>query len=335
MIAVAPQKSDLLDVDALSVELPLPGAGPHSSVRVLDDVSLAIGGGEVLGLVGESGCGKTICGLAIAGLLPPGARRRGVVRFAGEELAAAGEPHDRRRPRLGRELGVVFQEPATALNPVLPVGFQLAEGLRLHRGLDREAARERARQLLRRVGLADDDALLRAYPHQLSGGMQQRVMIAIAIACEPKLLIADEPTTALDVTVQAQIIALLARLQRELGLAVLLISHDLSVVAQLSHRVCVLYAGQLVEQAATAELLDEPAHPYTAALLESIPVPDPAIRQSGTGLTGELPSPVSPPSGCRFRTRCPKATDLCATEEPVLRPVGDGHFVACHFPLEG
>lgn len=292
-------------------------------VAAVDGVSFCVAEGEALGLVGESGCGKTLTALSLVGLLPPGARvlPGSSVRFRGEEFVGAG-PERLRRLR-GAEIAVIFQEPGMALNPVSSVGRQVAEGLRHHRGLDRRAARARAAELLGEVGIPDPENRARSYPHELSGGMRQRVLIAMALACGPRLLVADEPTTALDATVRAQILDLLDRLRRERGLALLLITHDLASVAEVCDRVAVMYAGHLVETGEVADLFAAPAHPYTRGLLDSLPrvdAPGGRLRP----IPGTVPAPGKRSLACRFADRCPRAWDRCRREAPPLLAVGAG-----------
>jgi peptide/nickel transport system ATP-binding protein len=297
--------------------------------RAVDGVSFSIEKGEVLGIVGESGCGKSVTSLSIMRLLPeppaqimPGSS----VRFEGRDLLELKE-EAMRRVR-GDDIAMIFQEPATSLNPVHPVGEQIAETLRVHRGLNRAQARARAVDLLRLVGLPDPEERVRAYPHQLSGGQRQRVMIAIALACEPDLLIADEPTTALDVTIQAQILDLLASLRERLGMAILLITHDLGVVAEVCDRVVVMYAGHVVEEGRVADIFRDPRHPYTQGLLQAIP----RLGQKTDRLAvipGVVPNATAWPVGCRFHTRCPYGWELCVREAPELFDAGPGHRSRC------
>ncbi|MFP4624644.1 MAG: ABC transporter ATP-binding protein [Gemmatimonadota bacterium] len=295
--------------------------------RAVDGVSFQVDRGEVLGVVGESGCGKSVTSLSIMGLVDePGRIEEGSrIRFDGRELTALSEG-EMRKVR-GNDIAMIFQEPMTSLNPVYPVGDQIAESLRLHRGLDKRAARERAVELLTLVGIPVPARRVDEYPHQLSGGMRQRVMIAMALANEPDLLIADEPTTALDVTIQAQILELLLELRREMGMAVLLITHDLGVVAEVCDRVVVMYAGQVVEEGPVTEIFRRPAHPYTQGLLAAVPRPD---RRGGelAVIPGTVPPPTRWPAGCRFRDRCPYAWDRCATL-PGLLPAGPEQAGRC------
>ena len=297
-------------------------------VRAVDGVSLALHAGETLAVVGESGSGKSVTSLSILRLVasPPGRIVGGSIRFRGRELLGLGEAE--LRAVRGREIAMVFQEPMSSLNPVHTCGAQIAEVLELHEGLGREAAHARAVEMLARVGLASPEQRAREYPHQLSGGMRQRVMIAMALACRPAVLIADEPTTALDVTVQAQILELIARLRREFGMAVLLVTHDLGVVAEAADRVAVMYAGQVVEQAGVRELFRAPAHPYTAGLLASLPRLG-ERRERLRVVPGQVPDPARFPAGCRFHPRCPIAVERCRTAAPELVAQAPGREVRC------
>jgi len=303
------------------------------TARAVDGVSFDVFPGETLGLVGESGCGKTVTSLSVLRLVPepPGHIRPGsLIEFEGRSLLALRAPE--LRAIRGNEIAMIFQEPMTSLNPVFTVGDQIAEAAIVHQGLSRRAARARAIEMLRMVGIPDAEQRADDYPHQLSGGQRQRVMIAMALICHPKLLIADEPTTALDVTIQAQILELLERLQAELGMAVLLITHDLGVVAGVADRVVVMYAGQVVETAPTAELFAHRLHPYTEGLLASAPRLD-APRRRLHAIPGQVPAATAWPSGCRFHPRCPYAWDRCAAQEPPLLDAGIGepasHTVRC------
>jgi oligopeptide/dipeptide ABC transporter ATP-binding protein len=318
--------SDLLEVRGLCVSF----ATPRGPVRVLDDVALSVRAGEVVGLVGESGSGKSVTALSILGLLGEQGRvDAGEIRLEGRDLVRLAE-----REWLevrGRQVAMVFQEPMTSLNPLLPVGFQVAEVLEEHLGLGRREAGERAIELFRDVGIPDARRRVGDYPHQLSGGMRQRVMLAMAMACRPRLLIGDEPTTALDVTIQAQILALLRDLGRAAGTALLLISHDLGVVAAMASRVVVMYAGQVVEEAPAGELFARPAHPYTRLLLAVVPrVGEKRARLSA--IAGSIPPPTAPIVGCRFHPRCPDAIPLCREAPPALEPHGPARRVRCWRP---
>ncbi len=322
----------LLAVRSLQVTLTL----PDGTIRPVDHIDLAVDEGETLCLVGESGCGKSLAALAILGLLPRpyGSISDGSVRFRGAELA--GESEARLRKVRGREIGLIFQEPQSALNPVIKVGAQVMEAVRAHGGSSRAEARAKARALLAEVGLPAPEERMHAYPHELSGGMRQRVCIAIALAGDPRLLIADEPTTALDVTVQAQILGLLADLRCKRGMGLLLITHDLALVAQMADRVAVMYAGRIVETGSVTELFAAPRHPYTRGLLDSLP--DRRTDRAGEPLraiAGTVPSPDKLPSGCRFRDRCAWATAKCAAVDPEPTPIppASEHLVACHHPF--
>jgi peptide/nickel transport system ATP-binding protein len=314
----------LLEVEGLSVEF----ATPAGRLRPVDDVSFTIGEGEVLGLVGESGSGKTMVCRSLLGLLP-GERARvvgGRVLFAGRDLRDFGEKE--MRTLRGRRLAMIFQNPSTHLDPLMTVGRQVAEPLIYHEGLSARAARMKAIDLLRQVGIPDPARNVDAHPHRFSGGMRQRVMIAAAVACQPRLLIADEPTTALDVTVQAQILRLLLDLRDRTGLAILLVSHDLGVIASTCDRVAVMYAGRMMEQAPKAELLKRPLHPYTAGLIGSRPSAAVGGRELPS-IEGQLPALTELPNGCRFHPRCPHAEVQCRSGD--IRPVAarDNHLTAC------
>jgi peptide/nickel transport system ATP-binding protein len=298
------------------------------TLAVVDDVSFHVDQGETLAIVGESGAGKSVTSLSIMRLLPAHSGRiaGGEIWFGGVDLVTL--PDERMRTVRGNEIAMIFQEPMTALNPVLTIGEQIGEVLRQHRGLSRAETRQRSARLLETVGFARADALLDEYPHRLSGGMRQRVMIAMAIACEPKLLIADEPTTALDVTVQAQVLELIAALSSRLQSAVLLITHNLGVVAELADRVIIMYAGQIVEEAGVVELFDRPAHPYTRGLLASVPRLD-EEQDRLTSIPGSVPAPDAYPAGCRFSTRCPFVMPVCRQQPPGLVDLGSGHRSRC------
>jgi len=295
--------------------------------RAVDGVSFTLDRGRVLGLVGESGCGKSVTALSLMRLVPPPGRiAGGQVIFEGRDLLTLSERE--MRAIRGARMAMIFQEPMTALNPVLTVGGQVAEAVTLHRPVSRREAWERAAGLLAEVGIPDAERRAHDYPHQLSGGMRQRVMIAMAIACDPQLLLADEPTTALDVTIQADILALLRTLRERHGMAVLLITHDLGVVAEHADEVAIMYAGRIVEHAAVDELFTRPGHPYTQALLRSMPVLG-LRRERLHTIAGQVPSLARLPSGCAFRDRCPLAIEACAAGVPPLEEHVPGHRVAC------
>ncbi len=299
-------------------------------VRAVDGVSFSVGEREILGLVGESGCGKSVTCRTIAGLMPsPPARSSGHVRLAayGDRNLLTLSPTELQRLR-GEHLSMVFQDPMSALNPVMRVGWQIAEGPQVHLGLSRGRAAERALELMRRVGIPDPERRFRAYPHEFSGGMRQRVMIAIALSCDPEIILCDEPTTALDVTIQDQILRLLTRLCRESEVSLVFVTHDLPVVAQVCHDVAVMYGGQLVERGETREVLLEPRHPYTLGLVRSAPDFE-YVRESLMPIPGSPPSLVNPPSGCRFHPRGAFAEDDCRTSETPLRPLPGGRSTAC------
>ncbi len=315
----------LLEIDNLTVEFPSAG----TPLRAVDSVSLRVEHGEVLGIVGESGSGKSVSMLALMGLIPyPGRFRAERMAFDGHDLLSL--PDNKRRQLTGKDVAMIFQEPATSLNPSFTVGFQIAETLRIHMKMDRKAAHRRAIELLEQVGIPAPESRLSAYPHQLSGGMNQRVMIAMAIACNPKLLIADEPTTALDVTIQAQILDLLLSLQREYGMGLILITHNMSVVAQVAERVMVMYCGQVMEERPAADLFASPQHPYTAALLAARP--ESRIGERLATIPGSVPSLLDRPKGCLFSPRCAYATPLTDNVRPELRAFASG-AVRCHYPL--
>jgi oligopeptide/dipeptide ABC transporter ATP-binding protein len=304
------------------------------TARAVDGVGFDVFPGETLGIVGESGCGKSVTSLSILRLVPepPGHILPGsLIEFEGRNLLTLA-PRELRAIR-GNRIAMIFQEPLTSLNPVLTVGDQIAEAAVVHQRLGRKAARARAVEMLALVGIPDPATRVDQYPHELSGGMRQRVMIAMALVCHPQLLIADEPTTALDVTIQAQILELLDRLQRELGMAVMLITHDLGIVAGQADRVAVMYAGQVVECAPTPELFDRPGHPYTEGLLASVPRLD-RPRARLHAIPGQVPAATAWPAGCRFHPRCPHAWDRCRAEEPPLLDVAPGHTARCWLVAE-
>ncbi|MBM0226737.1 MULTISPECIES: ABC transporter ATP-binding protein [Micromonospora] len=322
----------LLEVEHLRVEF----ATEDGAVIAVKDVSFTLEAGEILALVGESGCGKSVTAMSIPRLLSgDDLTLGGSVRLNGVDLAALSE---RQMQEIrGKEISVVFQEPMTSLNPAYTVGHQIGEVLRRHEGLSRRQATARAIDLLELVGIPDPRRRVQSFPHQLSGGMRQRVMIAIAVACQPKVLLADEPTTALDVTVQAGVLDVIQNLRDSLGTAVILITHDLGVVADVADRVVVMYSGRRVEQAPVQAIFSRPQHPYTVGLLGALPAR--AVTQGGrrrlTEIPGMVPPPTSDPDECQFHSRCPRATSACTLERPPLGEVADGHLVACYHPGPG
>jgi oligopeptide/dipeptide ABC transporter ATP-binding protein len=329
------ERIDIENADAklLSVEdLQVAFDTPEGTGMAVDGVSFSMAPGETLGLVGESGCGKSVTSLSLLGLLPspPGRIRRGQIRFQGQNLLAM-QSEGLRRIR-GREISMIFQEPMTSLNPVLTIGRQVAEPLMVHHNLPKAEAWQEACHWLEHVKIPAAGERMASYPHQLSGGMRQRVMIAMAMVCRPKLLIADEPTTALDVTIQSQILSLMLGLKEELGMSMLLITHDLGLVAQMARRVVVMYAGQVVEEAPTADLFDRPLHPYTRGLLRSMPKLGRRSRGKKERLneiTGSVPPLTHRIKGCKFKRRCPHAFERCNEEQPQILPIDEGHRVRC------
>jgi peptide/nickel transport system ATP-binding protein len=306
---------------------------PDGVNRAVDGVSFTVEAGETVAIVGESGCGKSVTASSILRLIPePPGKIKGSIRFEGVDLLKLDERA--MRDIRGNQISMVFQEPMTSLNPVLTVGRQIGETLRLHQGLGRDAAERRAVEMLRLVGIAEPERRAREYPHQLSGGMRQRVMIAIALACNPKLLIADEPTTALDVTIQAQILDLMSELKQRVGAAIILITHDLGVVAEIAERVLVMYAGRKVEEAPVGELFRSPRHPYTQGLLGALPKLGSSLNEKATKLVeipGAVPSLKQRIAGCVFASRCALARDVCRHVPPALELKAPGHLAACHF----
>ncbi len=322
--------ASLLEIDGLVTSF----RTPRGTARAVDGVSLRVARGETVCIAGESGCGKSVTALSVMGLLPDAARvESGAIRFDGIDLLAL-PPRERRGLR-GRALAMIFQEPMTALNPVQSIGRQVAEVFAIHGTAGRAQARDKVLALLRQVKIPDAERRYDDYPHQLSGGMKQRVMIAMALANRPALLIADEPTTALDVTIQAQVLHLLRELQRELGTGIVFVTHDLAVVAQIADRVVVMYGGRVVEEGSVLDVLQRPAHPYTRGLLAARPRPG-QTRRDGVRLDaipGSVPSPFERIEGCRYRARCPRAQVRCREQAPALALVGgQGHAAACHFP---
>jgi oligopeptide/dipeptide ABC transporter ATP-binding protein len=321
--------ADLLAVEDLTVTL----RHENAALRAVDGIGLTVGEREIVGVAGESGSGKTMSMLALMGLLPPGAEVGGRAAFAGRDLLRM--TRRERRDVRGRDLAMVFQDPMTSLHPMLSIGRQMTEHVRHHQKLSRQAALARAAELLDQVRIPDPEGALRRYPHQFSGGMRQRIAIAIALGCRPKLLIADEPTTALDVTVQAGILRLLDRLRREEGLSVVVITHDLGVLSAIADRLYVCYAGRVVESGATSELLQAPRHPYTRGLLNALPQPD-AGQRTLTPIPGAPPTLGAVPAGCPFHTRCGYAQPQCGTDRPALLSIGSGRHSACPVdPLRG
>ena len=322
----------LLSISDLAIEFPT----VHGTARAVDGVSFAIRPGTTVGLVGESGSGKSLTALSVLRLIqPPGRIASGRIDYRGSDLLGMSEPALRKIR--GNHIAMIFQEPMTSLNPVLTVGEQVAEALRLHKGQSHGAAKAATLEVFQLVGIPSPEERYTSYPHQLSGGMRQRVMIAMALSCRPELLIADEPTTALDVTIQAQILALLSRLGRELSMAVLLITHDLGVVAEICDEVLVMYGGHIVEQGHTRAVLASPRHPYTAGLLRAIPPFSPmgselAARSRLAEIPGSVPTLGRFPHGCKFQDRCPGVADRCRQEAPTLA-AADRRSVRCHFPL--
>ncbi|WKZ15488.1 MAG: ABC transporter ATP-binding protein [Candidatus Jettenia caeni] len=320
------KNTELLSIKQLNVHFDLRRQG---ILRAVDGVDLDIHQGEILGLVGESGCGKTVFSLSLLRLIsPPGRIGNGQINWEGRNLLSLSNKE--MRLVRGKEIAMIFQNPQSSLNPLYSIGSQLVSVIRLHREMSKEQAKNEALRLLRLVEIPDPEKRMNDYPHQFSGGMAQRIMIAMALSCQPKLLICDEPTSSLDVTIQNQILDLLLEIREKFHMAILLVSHDLCVIAKMCDRVAVMYLGRIVEIAPAKKLYESPLHPYTQALLKSIPLPNPKHNGKITKLEGEMPSPLNIPSGCRFRTRCPKAFDLCPQIDPMLRIVnGENHLAAC------
>jgi peptide/nickel transport system ATP-binding protein len=306
-------------------------------VKAVEDVSLAIGAGKTLGLVGESGCGKSVTALSLIRLVSTPGRIVGgriMLHDNGKPVVLTDLPEDEMRRMRGSKIAMIFQEPMTSLNPVFTVGAQIAEAVRLHQKASKAEARERAIEMLHKVRIPAPHRRVDEYPHQFSGGMRQRAMIAMALSCNPRLLIADEPTTALDVTIQAQILDLLRELQAELGMSILLITHDLGIVAEMADDVAVMYASKVVEYAPVKELFDHPLHPYTHGLFASKPEPGKPKTQRLTTIDGMVPSPLRFPAGCKFHPRCPYRQQQCEQSEPELREIAPSHWVRCHYAGE-
>ncbi|MBI3090480.1 MAG: dipeptide ABC transporter ATP-binding protein [Candidatus Tectomicrobia bacterium] len=326
--ASAEESAPLLAVEELRKHFPLRG-GIFSKtlgyVYAVDGVSFTVRRGETLGLVGESGCGKTTTGRVILRLIEPTGGR---VLFEGTDVFGLGKKEMR---ALRRDMQIIFQDPYASLNPRMTVGSIVGEPLAIHRLAKGRAREERVAELLLKVGLRPEH--MKRYPHEFSGGQRQRIGIARAVALHPKLIIGDEPVSALDVSIQAQVINLLAALQEEFGLSYLIIAHNLSVVRQMCDRIAVMYLGKIVELGSGENVAHDPKHPYTEALLSAVPIPDPTYKKKRLILSGDVPSPINPPSGCYFHPRCPHKRDDCAVEAPALRDLGNGHLVACHYPL--
>jgi len=317
--------ADLLQVKNLQTSF----FTPEGEVRAIDGISFEIAEGKTLGLVGESGCGKSVTSLSIMRLIPspPGKIVGGEIIYRGKDLLKLG--NEAMRKIRGNEISMIFQEPMTSLNPVFTVGNQIGEAIKLHQGLDKQATRAKTIEMLRLVKIADPESRVDAYPHQLSGGMRQRVMIAMALSCNPSLLIADEPTTALDVTVQAQVLALLKKLQSDAGMAMVFITHDLGVVAETADRVVVMYAGRKVEEAPVDELFENPLHPYTAGLIGATPTPGAERAARLADIPGMVPALNELPPGCPFAPRCPRVMERCRVEMPLLKKLAPSRLVAC------
>ena len=321
--------SSLLKIDDMSVRFQT----PRGNLKAVNNVSIELLAGESLGVVGESGSGKTVLSRATMGLLPGTATRTGTITYHGQDISNL--PKDEVRELWGTGMAMIFQDPMTALNPVRRIGSQLTESLTVRLGMNKKDAKEKAIELLKRVRIPDPEAMLRKFPYQLSGGMRQRIMIAIAVSCEPELLFADEPTTALDVTVQAQVLELLTELRKEANMAMILVTHDLGVVAGHTDKIAVMYAGDVVEYAPTRQLFANMKMPYTEALLKSIPRLETPTGSRLPVIEGRLPDPTKDEPGCPFANRCPYVTDKCRAEKPPLTDGGNNHFYRCWFPIGG
>ncbi len=321
--------SSLLKIDNMSVSF----ATPRGNLRAVNDVTIELLKGESLGVVGESGSGKTVLSRATMGLLPGTATRTGTITYNGQIISEL--PKDEVRELWGTGMAMIFQDPMTALNPVRRIGAQLTESLTVRLGMDKKAAKLKAIELLMRVRIPDPESMLRKFPYQLSGGMRQRIMIAIAVSCEPQLLFADEPTTALDVTVQAQVLDLITELRKESDMAMILVTHDLGVVAGHTDKIAVMYAGDVVEYAPTRQLFSNMKMPYTEALLKSIPRLETPTGSRLPVIEGRLPDPTKNEPGCPFANRCPYVTDKCRAEKPPLTNAGNNHYYRCWFPIGG
>jgi oligopeptide/dipeptide ABC transporter ATP-binding protein len=321
--------SSLLKIDGMSVSF----ATPRGNLRAVNDVTIELLKGESLGVVGESGSGKTVLSRATMGLLPSTATRTGTITYNGQVISEL--PKDEVRELWGTGMAMIFQDPMTALNPVRRIGSQLTESLTVRLGMDKKAAKLKAVELLKRVRIPDPESMLRKFPYQLSGGMRQRIMIAIAVSCEPELLFADEPTTALDVTVQAQVLDLITELRKESNMAMILVTHDLGVVAGHTDKIAVMYAGDVVEYAPTRQLFSNMKMPYTEALLKSIPRLETPTGSRLPVIEGRLPDPTKNEPGCPFANRCPYVQDKCRAEKPPLTDAGNNHYYRCWFPIGG
>jgi len=321
--------SNVLEVTGLSITF----ATPRGNLRAVNDATITLEQGESIGVVGASGSGKTVLSRAIMGLLPGTATRTGSIKYMGKEISQL--PEKELRELWGTGMAMIFQDPMTTLNPVRRIGAQLTESLTVRLKLDKKEAHKQAIELLRRVRIADPEGMMRKFPYQLSGGMRQRIMIAIAVSCKPELLFADEPTTALDVTVQAQVLELLTELRKEFNMAMILVTHDLGVVAGHTDKIAVMYAGDVVEMAPTRELFKNMKMPYTEALLKSIPRLETPTGTRLPVIEGRLPDPTKNEPGCPFANRCPYVADKCRAEKPPLKDTGTGHLYRCWFPIGG